>query len=184
MRAIETIYKGHRFRSRTEARWAVFFSAINYRWEYEPQGYLLDSKTPYLPDFKLIFSEERVIYCSIKAEESDDFDAEELRKLHLLADGTSKEVILLSGRPTLRSYNMVRPDSEPNVLCAVFFKDYKPFVGKVDEYWHQSLNMDPSTGRDYFSMNERRAGKAFGKGYIKALREAQGARFEHGETPG
>lgn len=35
---IETIYKGYRFRSRLEARWAVFLDACDADWEYEPEG--------------------------------------------------------------------------------------------------------------------------------------------------
>lgn len=51
MKAIETIYKGYRFRSRLEARWAVFFDAVGIKgWQYEPQGFELSSG-PYLPDF-------------------------------------------------------------------------------------------------------------------------------------
>lgn len=52
--AIETRYAGCRFRSRLEARWAVFFDALRIPWEYEPQGYLVGEKRrPYLPDFWL-----------------------------------------------------------------------------------------------------------------------------------
>lgn len=51
MKAIETHYKGYRFRSRLEARWAVFFTSIGVRWEYEPQGYELADGSRYLPDF-------------------------------------------------------------------------------------------------------------------------------------
>jgi hypothetical protein len=54
MKPIETWYKGHRFRSRLEARWAVFFDALQFRWEYEPQGYVLPNTGCYLPDFKVI----------------------------------------------------------------------------------------------------------------------------------
>lgn len=51
---IETRYHGCRFRSRLEARWAVFFDRLGVRWEYEPQGYRLGSNgKPYLPDFVL-----------------------------------------------------------------------------------------------------------------------------------
>jgi hypothetical protein len=50
---IPTRYKGYHFRSRLEARWAVFFDQLGLDWEYEPQGYVLDG-TPYLPDFKLV----------------------------------------------------------------------------------------------------------------------------------
>ena len=49
---IETIYKGYRFRSRLEARWAVFFDTTGIKWEYEPEGYDIDG-TWYLPDFRL-----------------------------------------------------------------------------------------------------------------------------------
>ena len=53
IRAIETEYKGYRFRSRLEARWAVFFDAMGAQWDYEPQGYRLPSGRGYLPDFLL-----------------------------------------------------------------------------------------------------------------------------------
>ena len=52
IKAIETIYKGYRFRSRLEARWAVFFDAALIRYEYEQQGYECDGEY-YLPDFYL-----------------------------------------------------------------------------------------------------------------------------------
>lgn len=51
-KAIETVYAGCRFRSRTEARWARFFDANNWRWEFEPEGFSLPSGN-YLPDFRL-----------------------------------------------------------------------------------------------------------------------------------
>ncbi|MFH9829375.1 hypothetical protein [Streptomyces bobili] len=56
IRPIETSYAGHRFRSRLEARWAVFFDTLRISWEYEPQGYVVGpegSRRPYLPDFWL-----------------------------------------------------------------------------------------------------------------------------------
>lgn len=52
-RAIETAYKGYRFRSRIEARWAVFFDTLGVRWEYEKEGYELANGARYLPDFWL-----------------------------------------------------------------------------------------------------------------------------------
>lgn len=33
IKPIETKYKGYRFRSRLEARWAVFFDALGISWE-------------------------------------------------------------------------------------------------------------------------------------------------------
>lgn len=49
----DTYYKGIRFRSRLEAKWAVFFDACGVEWEYEPEGYDLRDGISYLPDFKL-----------------------------------------------------------------------------------------------------------------------------------
>lgn len=52
--AIETRYAGCRFRSRLEARWAVFFDHLGIEWEYEPQGLVTSGgKRRYLPDFYL-----------------------------------------------------------------------------------------------------------------------------------
>lgn len=52
-RPIPTEYNGYRFRSRLEARWAVFFDAIGLRYEYEPEGYETYDGIKYLPDFYL-----------------------------------------------------------------------------------------------------------------------------------
>lgn len=56
-KAIETVYKGYRFRSRLEARWAVFFDAVGIEWLYEPEGFEKriggDNFARYLPDFYL-----------------------------------------------------------------------------------------------------------------------------------
>lgn len=52
IKAIETRYAGCRFRSRLEARWAVFFDAMGMEWQYEPEGFELPSGW-YLPDFYL-----------------------------------------------------------------------------------------------------------------------------------
>lgn len=46
-------YDGHQFRSRLEARWAVFFNEMGVNYEYEKQVYTLSSKVRYLPDFFL-----------------------------------------------------------------------------------------------------------------------------------
>lgn len=53
IRALETRYNGYRFRSRVEARWAVFFDAMEVQYEYEPQGFDLGDGMRYLPDFWL-----------------------------------------------------------------------------------------------------------------------------------
>ena len=51
--AKETIYNGYKFRSRLEARWAVFFDYLRVEYEYEPEGFQLSNGESYLPDFFL-----------------------------------------------------------------------------------------------------------------------------------
>lgn len=65
---IPTRYAGYHFRSRLEARWAVFFDALGLRWHYEDQGYELPSGR-YLPDFRLEAVAGRAgrdIWCEVK----------------------------------------------------------------------------------------------------------------------
>lgn len=50
IKAIETKYSGRYFRSRLEARWAVWFAEMGIKWEYEIVGMDLDGER-YLPDF-------------------------------------------------------------------------------------------------------------------------------------
>lgn len=50
---IETSYGDVLFRSRLEARWAVFFDLLGVKWLYEPEGFVLPSGARYLPDFFL-----------------------------------------------------------------------------------------------------------------------------------
>ena len=52
LRAIPTYYDGHHFRSRLEARWALFFNFIGIPWEFEPQGFAVGD-AGFLPDFWL-----------------------------------------------------------------------------------------------------------------------------------
>ncbi len=54
IKAIETAYKGYRFRSRLEARWAIAFDKLGIRYQYELEGFELPSGR-YLPDFFLPF---------------------------------------------------------------------------------------------------------------------------------
>lgn len=56
MAAIPTTYRGTRFRSRVEARWAAFFDELRWPWEYEPVD--LDG---YIPDFILKFYEPLLV---------------------------------------------------------------------------------------------------------------------------
>lgn len=84
IKAIETRYAGYRFRSRLEARWAVFMDRLNVPWDYEPEGYLVDD-VPYLPDFLVYPNTEFAFWLEIKG----DFPNEdELAKTKGLAEGS------------------------------------------------------------------------------------------------
>lgn len=65
IKAIETVYRGYRFRSRLEARWAVFFDALRLKWDYEPEGFVLPDGTRYLPDFRLT-TKQRQTWVEVK----------------------------------------------------------------------------------------------------------------------
>ena len=54
IKPIETIYNGYRFRSRLEARWAVFLDSLGVKYEYEPEGFELPGVGGYLPDFRIL----------------------------------------------------------------------------------------------------------------------------------
>jgi hypothetical protein len=92
LRALPTSYQGYEFRSRTEARWAVFLDALSIRWEYERQGFIVGG-IRYLPDFYLPELER---YLEIKGSHPTPFEVEKCR---WLAEGTGREVLLAIGEP-------------------------------------------------------------------------------------
>lgn len=67
LKAIDTEYRGRLFRSRTEARWAVFFDEVGLAWEYEPEGFELPSGARFLPDFKLMRKHGGHCWVEVKA---------------------------------------------------------------------------------------------------------------------
>lgn len=95
MKPIETPYEGYRFRSRLEARWAVFFDALGIKWEYEKEGYELSrghlSSLYYLPDFWL---PELDCWIEIKGVKPTP---QEEAKAHYLALNSKKRCYIFSG---------------------------------------------------------------------------------------
>jgi hypothetical protein len=51
--ALPSVFKGVTYRSRMEARWAVFMTEAKIPFFYEPEGYHLEDGAFYLPDFYL-----------------------------------------------------------------------------------------------------------------------------------
>lgn len=76
-RPLETYYAGHLFRSRQEAKWAVFFRAMGLQWEYERQGFSVGTPPkPYLPDFYL---PELGLWVEVKPAKADVADPRGVR---------------------------------------------------------------------------------------------------------
>jgi hypothetical protein len=102
---IETRYKGYRFRSRLEARWAVFFDALKIQWEYEKQGFHLPSGD-YLPDFWL---PQVSMWAEVKAEPMTGIES---RLCCELAAATGWPCLKLIGVPENKGYWAVYPLQE------------------------------------------------------------------------
>ena len=86
IKAIDTQYKGYKFRSRLEARFAVYLDALNASWEYEKEGYSLPVNGNYLPDF-LVTSfprSDRPFWLEVKATEPTRKEIYKLRELCVL----------------------------------------------------------------------------------------------------
>lgn len=92
LKAIETSYKGYRFRSRLEARWAVFFDALGVPYEYEKEGFDLGAAGRYLPDFWL---PKQRTWLEIKPLGGWQYSP----KCQALADGSGDRVVFVAGSP-------------------------------------------------------------------------------------
>lgn len=141
MKSIETKWKGWRFRSRTEARWAVFLEAAGISFEYEPEGVILPSG-PYLPDFVLRgFSlpdgaEPQDVWLEVKG--TDPTEAER-QKCSELAEASGCPVLLAIGAPDFSEQILLFDDDisaftsalkpDPDV---VFWRDFlATFTGEL-----------------------------------------------------
>jgi len=93
VKAIETVWKGYRFRSRLEARWAVFFTSLGVKWEYEPEGYELEDGTKYLPDFWL---PNEQVWVEVKGKAPTNIEA---LRCGMLADESGMPVVMVCGTP-------------------------------------------------------------------------------------
>jgi len=110
VKPIETQYKGYRFRSRLEARWAVFFDSLNIDWEYEPEGFELDANLRYLPDFVLKnfasarygYGHKKDTFVEVKPKESflDN-------KPEVFALKTGFPILLAVGAPAMKAYSVI-----------------------------------------------------------------------------
>lgn len=104
IKPIETVYKGHKFRSRLEARWAVFFDAAGIKYEYETEGYELENGLRYLPDFYLPEVKDRHGNPGIYVEVKGVITEADLKKIDKFTAGffddpDKKRVLIVGGIP-------------------------------------------------------------------------------------
>jgi hypothetical protein len=176
LKAIETVYKGYRFRSRLEARWAVFFDAAGIDYQYEPEGFEL-SCGRYLPDF---YIPKWDCYIEVKGQPPTKI---EIEKAGELASGSGKNVYIIG--------NQLDEWNDTHVL-----EPYRTdgLEGLPGCYSHNTISnlYECLTHKQvlgfYPSQNCNGEGAIHGyclRGPIlnKAYNAAKQARFEHGETP-
>lgn len=189
IKAIETRYKGYRFRSRLEARWAVFFDAMGIEWLYEHEGYKLPSGL-YLPDFWLPQVE---MYAEIKPGEPTSLEAKLCEELCL---ESRKDVVICDGMPSYGNYLGWRFYGEAPTPDSVGFIKDNTFFPYRDQPIADSLNWFfcckgfwPEKG--YFAHllygpPIERSASFWDNGREKedypAVALARAARFEHGEN--
>lgn len=161
IKAIETSYRGYKFRSRLEARWAIFFDEMGFQWGYEIEGFELPEGKRYLPDFYLYdFSVWFEVKGNFETVSNDDFD--------IMYDFSSKlkqNIILSTGQPgdeIMMFYSQYG-------LYQVWFSP-NPFTGE----FQISVMREDSLG---YLQNNNEIYKRTDNAYQKA----RSARFEFGE---
>lgn len=178
MRPIQTHYAGCRFRSRLEARWAVFFDHLNIAWDYEKQGYDLGDAGPYLPDFWL---EDLEIWFEVKGEHGlEDYD-----KARALREATGFPVVIATGQigrtcHYVFSYEVCDSGGGEYEAAGLFAPLGERIiiaveVSRSDRELCQAWCTQPATGLAGFPRI------AVAPPIQRAFDAARSARFEHGE---
>jgi len=173
LKAIQTKYDGYHFRSRLEARWAVFFNAAGIKYEYEKEGFKLPAGS-YLPDFWL---PELNLWLEVKGSEPM---MDELNLCFELYMETKSGVMMTCGLP---GENCHFSGGYPEHVNFPLFwgsrRDGNLLLGHSC-YWTQC----PITRKISFNMEEELIGRDTQTTFIEdAFIKAKSARFEHGETP-
>lgn len=96
-RAVPCEYNDVQFRSKLEARWAVFMDHLDVLWSYESAGFSLQCKggqiIKYLPDFRVVEG-DILWWLEVKGAKPSSM---ELLRCRLLSQGTLEPAVLVSG---------------------------------------------------------------------------------------
>lgn len=190
---IETEYNGYRFRSRLEARWAVFFDAVGIKYEYEPEGYNLPNGTRYLPDFYL---PDFNIFAEVKA--SRDKDDGKARDFALASSGFDEDaicggVLICYGQPYDRDMRFISACESDDDGGGEYDTDWGPpgSVHFAECYYHTdciAIVIEDHKPRSFFwcrlvDTYDGRPQDLITDNIYQAELKARQARFEHGEKP-
>lgn len=208
IKAIETVYNGYKFRSRLEARWAVFFDTLGIEYEYEAQGYELQLAGDYLPDFWLPKQGCWLEVKGVRPERGPELD-KAYAKPRALAYESGIQVYVAAGsiKPGLTEFawgnGRYGTALDVNMLDCMLLPEswseedrirFNP-SGPWQECWVQCdecfdcyIGMWCSPNEDYvFACPSCSATKGCNhpatKDLLDAYITARQARFEHGETP-
>lgn len=184
IKAIETSYKGFRFRSRLEARFAVFFDSLGVKWEYEPEGYALDDGRCYLPDF---FLPDLVCWFEIKPTYPD---REATQKMLDLCLGTAKSGVIAYGGVAQDHMLMFSNDIAEN-SAGSGTSDYAGWFvcGRCGNafihpgFYDREFYHDSDFDNPYVYCGCGNAEYGYIDPVQPAIVAARAARFEHGERP-
>ena len=166
---IETVYSGYRFRSRLEARWAVYFDALGLPWEYEKEGYDLGDGIWYLPDFWL---PQVRMWAEVKPGPLSEDEREKCRRL---AKQTGYPCLMLEGVPDMLAYWAMEPDrGDASINGSATECDY--ILSNYHGYPQDENRFYASTGYEKGKRLEDWWGDI-----MPAIVAARSARFEHGE---
>jgi hypothetical protein len=150
-----TTYNGIEYRSRTEARWAVFFDGIGISFDYEKEFLQLSDGKSYLPDFYL---PQFNAYLEVKPN-SDSIITEECVKARQLAhdlEGQAIKVWLSTGGPSEQNGNIIplsswnKSDDIAHIL-AVKENRYMFYQDRRDEglFWLYAEDNDETMRQTY-----------------------------------
>lgn len=170
IRAIETQYKGYRFRSRLEARWAVFFDALGIEWQYEPEGFVLADGTRYLPDFFLPgFCGPNGLWVEVKPESGD------ATKASAFARDARAAILLADGMPSGRYFRVFGLDFADD-------EGLEP-INNEGAFWDRYLvgGKNAIEYRLFFSWGDETPPPLCGR-VEQAVFAARSARFEFGQS--
>jgi hypothetical protein len=178
IKAIETMYNGYRFRSRLEARWAVFFNAIRMHYEYEMEGFSLPNGKSYLPDFYLPHLK---VYVEIKPS-FDGLTENDLWKFDGFATNGEKQLLLIAGVPLSHEMYLINnhmPCLEDIMADNFDGKDLiKEYKDCLDNYQRTVEFATNPLSDDWTLMHIDRRTAPFDCEYKAALYKARQARFE------